>query len=297
MLDASRRLEAGQAAAESEDLDDAEALFRRGHAGAQRHYTQCMLGTCYGLGKGVLFDDDESDNQAAARYFRLAARQGHGKGVLQTDKEAARWNRLAADQSSVDAQFQLGILLRSGDGVPQDLAEAARYFRLAADQGDAFSQYHLGNAYLEGLGVLTNPAEAARLFRFAADRQLPAAQPALGRMLCAGYADVPADKRAGTRLVAQPAQRAAEEGTEAVRSQALELLRSFADEPEVVAACCIGCGAHHRRTMKCSKCHTARFCSSECIKRMWPTHRPSCQRWQREQVAEAVQAAADFPSD
>jgi len=78
-------------------------------------------------------------------------------------------------------------------------------------------------------------------------------------MLCAGYADVPADKCPGARFVAQTAQRAAEVGKEALRD---------ADEPEVVVACCIGCGAHHRRMTKCSKCHTARFCSSECIKRM-----------------------------
>jgi len=216
--------------------------------------------------------------------------QSGGDGIPQDFAEAARYFRLAADQGNATAQFQLGALLRKGgDGLPQDLAESARFLRLAADQGLACSQWFLGDAYLKGLGVSADPAEAARLFRLAGDQQMSEAQLTLGRMPCEGYADVPADKRAGARLVAQAAQRAAETDDEEMRDEALELLRSYADEPGVVAACCIGCGAHHRRMMQCSKYHTARFCSSECIKNMWPTHRPSCQRWQAEQAVQAEQ--------
>jgi len=94
--------ETGQAAAEGEDLGDAEALYWR----AARH----------SVGEGVPQDDKE-----AARLWRLAAERGHagaqaafgacymtGQGVLLDDEEAARWFRLAAEKGHAKAQFALG---------------------------------------------------------------------------------------------------------------------------------------------------------------------------------------------
>ncbi len=76
-----------------------------------------------------------------------------GLGVPQDDVEAARWYRLAADQGHATAQFNLGVMYFKGEGVPQDVAEAVRWYRLAADQGDASAQFNLGVMYAKGEGV------------------------------------------------------------------------------------------------------------------------------------------------
>jgi len=65
---------------------------------------------------------------------------------------------------------------------------------------------------------------------------------------------------------------------EQYRLQAFELLRKHADQREVVAACCIGCGARHG-LKKCLQCHVAVFCSGQCMRQMWPTHKRCCQEW------------------
>ena len=49
----------------------------------------------------------------------------------QTDAEAAKWYRLAADQGDADAQINLGGMYHNGRGVPQNDAEAVKWFRLA----------------------------------------------------------------------------------------------------------------------------------------------------------------------
>ncbi len=56
--------------------------------------------------------------------------------------EAARWYRLAAAQGHVNAQAVLGRMYLRGEGVPQDRDEARRWLQQAAEQGhgDALEQ-------------------------------------------------------------------------------------------------------------------------------------------------------------
>jgi hypothetical protein len=49
--------------------------------------------------------------------------------------------------------------------VAQSDVEAARWYRKAADQGDAGALYNLGIMFEQGLGVAQSEVEAARLFR------------------------------------------------------------------------------------------------------------------------------------
>ncbi len=60
---------------------------------------------------------------------------GLGRGVPQVDVEAAAWYRRAAEQSVVEAQFNLGLFYWDGRGVPQDYVEAHKWLNLAAAQG------------------------------------------------------------------------------------------------------------------------------------------------------------------
>jgi hypothetical protein len=90
----------------------------------------------------------------------------------------------------------------------------------------------------------------------------------------------PANPRAGARLIARAAQ-STEPRFEDVRLRALELLSKYADQREVVAACCTGCGKTHG-LKRCVKCHVARFCGSACMRQMWPIHKRCCKRWTEE---------------
>jgi len=45
---------------------------------------------------------------------------------------------------------------RQGQGVVQDFKEAAKWYRLAAEQGSALAQYNLGVIYAKGRGVAQN---------------------------------------------------------------------------------------------------------------------------------------------
>jgi TPR repeat protein len=283
------------------------------------------------------------NHSEAARYYRLAADQGHshaahnlalyygsGEGVPQSHSEAARYYRIAADQGDAEAQFNIAVAHASGEGVPQSHIEAVGYFRLAADQGHARAQNNIALCYAKGEGVQQNPIEAARYLRLAADQGIagaqcgyaqfcshgegvhqdygecaryhrlaadqgfPPSQLALGAMLiddehapAAVRALEPADPRAGARLLARAAQ-SVEAEYAANRLQALGLLHHHADQREVAAACCIGCGAT-KGLKQCTRCHVARFCGSACMRQMWPTHKECCKAWQDEQGDESQQ--------
>ena len=82
---------------------------------------------------------------------------GAAQGVPKDDAEAVRWFRLAAEQGTARAQFNLGVMYDNGEGVPEDDAEAVRWYRLAAEQGYAAAQLNLGVMYANGEGV---PEEA-----------------------------------------------------------------------------------------------------------------------------------------
>ena len=64
-----------------------------------------------------------------------------------------RWYRLAAEQGTAQAQYNLGLLYDNGDGVPEDDTQAVRWYRLAAEQGNAGAQTNLGLLYDNGDGV------------------------------------------------------------------------------------------------------------------------------------------------
>ena len=92
----------------------------------------------------------------ADAQFALGIRYTLGEGVLQDDKEAVKWFKLAAEQGDADAQLLLGGMYRLGEGVLKDFNESAKWYRLAAEQGDAAAQSQLGINYAFGAGVPQN---------------------------------------------------------------------------------------------------------------------------------------------
>ena len=87
-----------------------------------------------------------------------------GKGVPKDIPEAARWYRLAADQGHVSAAFSLGNILDLGQGTPENDTEAALWYRRASDKGHAKAQYWLGFLVRDGKGTEKDTLEASRLF-------------------------------------------------------------------------------------------------------------------------------------
>lgn len=78
-------------------------------------------------------------------------REGRGEsGTAGKRGEAARYFRLAADQGHAKAQFILGTAYRDGDGVQQDFNEAANLFKLSANQNHPESIYELAFCYYSG---------------------------------------------------------------------------------------------------------------------------------------------------
>ena len=123
-------------------------------------------------------------HQAAERgdvdaQFRLGSRNV-GAGVTQNHAEAAKWFRLAAEQGHAGAQLKLGDMHYRGVGVPRDHAEAAEWFRRAAEQGEEWAQHALGVLYETGEGVLQDYAESAKWLRLAAEQGNASAQFQLG---------------------------------------------------------------------------------------------------------------------
>ena len=129
----------------------------------------------------------------AAKWFRLAAEQGHadaqfslgvcyekGIGVDQDYTEAVDWYRMAAEQGDAIAQCNLGLCYKNGIGVDQDYTEAVDWYRMAAEQGDAIAQYNLGDCYVNGIGVDQDYVEAVKWYRLAAEQGDADAQCNLG---------------------------------------------------------------------------------------------------------------------
>jgi hypothetical protein len=92
----------------------------------------------------------------ADAQFDLARSYGRGKGVAQSDSEAAKWYRLAAEQGHAIAQYSLGLRYIYGRGVPADLNEAVKWLCRAAAQG-------LDPSTFVGLGLWASPDECRRI--------------------------------------------------------------------------------------------------------------------------------------
>ena len=89
----------------------------------------------------------------ATAQFNLGILYEYGRGVRQSDVEAARWYRKASVQGVSVAQYKLGIMYDNGWGVPPSDTEAVRWYNNAAEQGHPFAQHDLAFMYAAGTGV------------------------------------------------------------------------------------------------------------------------------------------------
>ncbi|MHB1186225.1 tetratricopeptide repeat protein [Thiobacillus sp.] len=104
----------------------------------------------------------------AEAQLQLGMRYAEGDGVVQNDKEAARWFALAAKQGLAEAQYQYGLVLLQGRGVVQDYKAAFSWIEKPAKRGYAKAQYSLGELYRYGTGTAIDKARAYLWFNLAA---------------------------------------------------------------------------------------------------------------------------------
>ena len=92
-----------------------------------------------------------------------------GKGVEQDYEKAFNLYRLAADNNSPSAQYNLGLMFEEGKGVKQDYLEALKWYQLSInhDYPEFEGFVHLGLLYEYGFGVKQDFVKAAELYQIA----------------------------------------------------------------------------------------------------------------------------------
>lgn len=107
--------------------------------------------------------------------FALGLLFSSGTAVARDDEAAARWLRLAARHAHRDAYVQLGHRYIRGVGLPANAKASAYWFYMGASTGDSAAMVALGGLYAAGLGVDQDWTgalywwEKARHWRFVGD--------------------------------------------------------------------------------------------------------------------------------
>jgi len=88
-----------------------------------------------------------------AAQVALGGAYEEGDGVTQSDSQAAKWYRAAADQGDGIGQNRLGTMYSRGRGVQQDKKEAFKWYSMAAKQKNPSAAFNVGMSYYNGDGV------------------------------------------------------------------------------------------------------------------------------------------------
>lgn len=111
--------------------------------------------------KAVSIWEELAEEGDIASQLKMAKMYSTGSWV-KIDKAASfeLYNQ-AAEQGSVEALFELGVIYMSGQGgVKRDRAKARELYLKAANQGYAKAQYYYGITYFRGEGVTTDYVQA-----------------------------------------------------------------------------------------------------------------------------------------
>ena len=105
--------------ARADDWDDAKAAIDNGD-----------YATVFNLFKPF------AEQGIAEAQYALGLMYADGKGVIENDKKAVKWYRLAANQGFAYAQNDLGAMHAKGEGVLQDNKKAHMWFNIARANGE-----------------------------------------------------------------------------------------------------------------------------------------------------------------
>lgn len=156
---------------------------------------QASLGIRFLDGRGVPQSDTE-----AARLLELASNKGvvsahiilanlysKGIGVEKSDFKAAQLLERAAFAGDSKAQYLLGLVYELGKGRPQSYKIARNLYKTSGDQGNFNGRCAYGRFLLEGLGGLKDEFDAYLIFKLCAEDGHAESQALLDSMLSRGY--------------------------------------------------------------------------------------------------------------
>jgi len=110
----------------------------------------------------------QADNGSVKAQYELGMMYLTGTEVTRDRKKAVFYLQKAAENNNQDARMQLVDLYLNSAEFDIDYTAAAKWLKKAAEQGNAEAQYTLGNLYYSGLGVEKNNALAVKWYRSAA---------------------------------------------------------------------------------------------------------------------------------
>lgn len=125
---------------------------------------QLYLALMYGSGLGI-----DSDSDQVLKWNKLAAEQGSAEAMYNLGKiyqrqedytMALKYLSEAANKQYSNAQYRLGQMYQTGKGVAQNYDEAFKWYLLAANNNDSMARVRLGDMYYYGLGVKQDDTEA-----------------------------------------------------------------------------------------------------------------------------------------
>jgi TPR repeat protein len=173
---ADKAKQCGQMAAARVPIEELKRLADSGDVPSQVQFGEKLE-----KGDGV-----EKNCTEAVRYFRLAADQNYGDGLVAVGrclrvgigvaanaKAAVGFFRKAAEQDHPDGQYWLGYCLRYALGCFRDYAEARRLLKLAADAGHGLAANLFGEMLEDGNGFSPNIDEAVRYYQRSSDLACP----------------------------------------------------------------------------------------------------------------------------
>ncbi|MGO2339364.1 MAG: tetratricopeptide repeat protein [Psychrobacter sp.] len=137
---------------------------------AQAYYNHKDYAQAYDYYRQAAEDGYASAEQSLGKLYRM------GRGVAQSDAEAAKWFLKAAKQGDVHAQSDLGGMYYQGRGVVQSHEQALKWTLSAAEQGDSYAQYNVGLIYETGRGVTQSYEKAIEWYQKSADQGNTSAQ-------------------------------------------------------------------------------------------------------------------------
>lgn len=192
-------------------------------------------------------------------------------------KEAFKLLREAAEHGETDlASYQLGIAYMNGLGIEQDKLTAVKHLQPSAEKGNSESQYLIGSAYLT---VKAKAKRARKWLVKAANAGHALAQYRVGLAWLLGPEDELFDERS-VEKAEELLKSAAEKGVAGAQlyfdkgeAAAVAHLKKQ-DEPKKLCSACRK--PAEKNLMRCGKCKITGYCSAECQKTDWATHKLIC---------------------
>ncbi|MDF0752747.1 sel1 repeat family protein [Marinobacter sp. 71-i] len=132
------------------------------------------------LEKSASFGNSWAQNQLGVRYLR-------GAGVAKDLRKAVDLFKLAAEQNQVEGCLNLAWIYSDEEYSEKSLTESIRWYRVAIENGSPIAEYNLGLLYIDGIGVEKDYRKGFSLLKSASDKGLKEAIEAIQKVSEKGY--------------------------------------------------------------------------------------------------------------